>query len=68
MNGHTTLPIKSWKAEAAKLAADKYVLFDEYYRLKDDVENVELLRRGTENIMREDVSRTQLPQAHGIDL
>lgn len=51
MNGRTPIPIKAWKEEQAKLTAEKYTLFDEYYQLKDETRNVEVLRRGAEKIM-----------------
>ena len=51
MNGREKLPIKAWKEEQSKLIAGRFELYDEYYKLKDDVKNVEVLRRGAENIM-----------------
>jgi len=53
MNGRTGLPIKTWTEEQSKLIADKFTLCEEYYRLKGDVRNVEVLRKGAENIMKE---------------
>ena len=54
MTGRTVLPIKTWKAEQAKLFAERYAHCDEYYKLKEDVRNVEVLRRSAEEIMRGD--------------
>ena len=54
MNGKKTLPIKTWQAEQAKLTADKFSLCEDFYRLKDEIRNVEVLRRGAENLMREE--------------
>jgi hypothetical protein len=68
MNGRTKIPVNTWKAEQKKLIVGKYSLCEEYYRLKDDTRNVELLRRGVENILRDDIARTQPTRAHGIDL
>jgi len=51
MNGRTTIPIKAWLAERDKLSAEKFTLSDKYYRLKEEVRAVEVLRRGAENIM-----------------
>ncbi|MDR1439977.1 MAG: hypothetical protein LBJ10_08205 [Clostridiales bacterium] len=54
MNGKMPLQVRAWQAEQAKLTADKYALFDEYYMLKDHIRNVEVLRKGAENILREE--------------
>ena len=35
------------------LTAERFLLCEEYYRLKDETHSVELLRKGAENIMRE---------------
>ena len=55
MNGKTLSPdtVKAWEKEALELTAKKFELCDEFYRLKDEVKNVETLRRGAENIMKE---------------
>ena len=50
-------PVKEWKAELMSKTAERYALCDEYYRLDDDLRSVEALRRGAENIMREDVDK-----------
>ena len=51
----TAIPEKDWRAEHATLAAERYTLCEEYYKLKDDVKSVEFLRSGAENIMNNDV-------------
>ena len=51
MNGRTGLPIKAWKEEHIKLTAEKYALCEEYYRVKDDVKNVEVFQKGAEGIL-----------------
>ena len=67
MNGREALPIKKWKAEHERLTADKFSLFDEYYRLKDEVRNVEVLRRDAENLMSGVEAERQLRnQEYGI--
>ena len=55
MNGRAGLPVKSWKAERDKLTAERLMLCEDYYRLKDETRNVELLRKGAENIMRDSI-------------
>ena len=60
LNGRTAIPEKAWRAEFAALTAERYSLCEEYYKLRDDVKNVEVLRRGAEHIMSEDApERTQ---------
>ena len=67
MNGREKLPIKKWKEERERLTAEKFALCEDYYKLKDDVKNVEALRRSVDNLMREDVR--DVPQrTKGIDL
>jgi len=68
MNGRTALPIKAWTEEQTRLTADKYALFEDYYKFKEDVRNVEVLRRGTENIIGAETRRTQPMQEQGIKL
>ena len=60
LNGRTAIPEKEWRAEFTALIAERYALCEEYYKLKDDVKSVEVLRRGAENIMNENApERTQ---------
>ena len=51
LNGRTTIPEKAWKAEREKLLAERYSLAEQYYDLKADAKNVEVLRRGAEKII-----------------
>ena len=53
LNGYGKIPEKEWRAEKEKLLAERYTLVDEYYKLNDDLKNVEALRRGAENLMRD---------------
>ena len=55
MNGRTDPPpIKEWRAEQTKLTTAKYALCERYYALQDEVRSIEQLRKGAENIMREE--------------
>jgi len=47
-------PIKEWRAEQTKLTTAKYALCERYYALQDDVRSIEQLRKGAENIMRDE--------------
>jgi hypothetical protein len=55
LNERTTIPEKKWRSELAELTAERYSLCEEYYKLKDDVKSVEVLRRSAESIMNNDV-------------
>jgi hypothetical protein len=69
MNGRTDPPpIKDWRKEKEKLTAAKYALCERYYALQDEIRSVEQLRKGAENIMREDVQERQPKRAHDVDL
>jgi chromosome segregation ATPase len=61
LNGKTTrAPLNEWKAERAKLGGEKNALYKEYYTLKDEVAQVEKMRRHIEDIAREE-SRERQP-------
>jgi DNA repair exonuclease SbcCD ATPase subunit len=60
-------PIKEWRAEHTKLTAAKYAACERYCALQDEVRSIEQLRRGAENIMREDVQERQRTRTQGID-
>ncbi|MCC8122092.1 MAG: hypothetical protein LIO58_00900 [Oscillospiraceae bacterium] len=54
MNGKTGLPIKAWKTERDKLNADRKRLNGEYVSLKNEIVEVEKIRKNVYEIMRED--------------
>jgi len=69
MNGRTDPPpIKDWQAEQKKLTTAKFALTERYYGLQDEVRSVEQLRKGVENIMRDEPQRTQPHRAQGMEL
>jgi len=53
MNGRATLPIKAWKAERVQLTNEKSRLNRDYTLLKDEVREVEQIRRSVYAIVRE---------------
>lgn len=59
MNGKATLPIKTWKTERDKLKAERQQLSHRYYALKDEVKEVDQIRKSVYNIMREETHREQ---------
>ena len=68
MNGRTTVPVKAWQAEQKRMTADRFSLCEIYYRLRDETRSIELLLRGAENLMREDVRERGQQRSHNIDL
>ena len=63
MNGRTLLPIEKWQEERERLSAEKFSLCEQYYKLKDDVRNVEVLRRGAEGVMGVETQKERQPKA-----
>jgi hypothetical protein len=68
MNGRKDPPpIKDWKSEYTKLTGYKAKLCEKYYSLQDEVRNVELLKKGADNIMRESVKEVPTKR-HSMEL
>jgi ATP-dependent exoDNAse (exonuclease V) alpha subunit len=61
LNGHTKIPKGAWKAEREKLLRERFNLAEQYYDLKADVRNVEVIRRGAEQIINR-AEQTQAPK------
>ena len=57
MNGRKDLPIAKWQAEQKALTSERFYIAEDYYRLKDEVKSVEVLRRGVEQLMLENSQR-----------
>ena len=53
LNGRTAISKKDWREELKRLLSERYAHVDEYYKLRDDVRSVEVLRRGAERLMGE---------------
>ena len=51
MNGKTALPVKAWKAEYAKLTAERETLNRRYLALKGEVKEAEQIRRSVYSIL-----------------
>jgi hypothetical protein len=65
LNGRTAIPEKEWRAEREMKLANRFMLFEEYYKLKKDIQNIEVLRRGAETMMREIVP--ERTRARGVE-
>lgn len=68
LNGKTSVPIKAWKTERDKLNAEKQQLSRRYYTLKDEVKEVEQIRRNVYSILREENGREQPTRKHDLEL
>lgn len=68
MNGKTTIPTKAWKAEYAKLTADRNRLNQRYVALKDEVKEAEQIRRSVYSILRQEQREQQPRRAQDIGL
>jgi DNA invertase Pin-like site-specific DNA recombinase len=68
MNGHTSLPIKSWKAERDTLITERKRLNQEYVMLKEEVREVEVIRRNVYDIMRAEARREQPKRTQDVEL
>ena len=68
MNGRTNLPIKKWKAEAAQLAAEKNRLYQDFYKLRDEVREVEIIKRNMEHVMQADAPKRTVTRNKGMEL
>lgn len=68
MNGKTGIPVKTWKAERNKLNAEKQQLSHRYYKLKDEVKEVEQIRRNVYSILKEENGREQPTRKYDLEL
>jgi len=68
MNGHTSLPIKTWKAEVAQLTAEKNRLYQDFYKLRDEVREVEIIKRNMEQVIRRDELEVKRSKVRDIEL
>jgi len=68
LNGRKEIPVKEWRAEQTTLTAERFSLCEDYYKLKDETSSVEVLRKGAENIMRQEQREQQPRRAQDIDL
>ena len=53
LNGRDKIPEQDWRAERNKLLGQRYVHVEDYYKLKEDVKEVERIRHCAELIIRD---------------
>jgi hypothetical protein len=66
MNGRTKIPVHKWKSELETLTAKRISLAERFCFLRDEVRNIEVLRRGTEGVMRESQLQ-EAPRTKGVE-
>ncbi len=59
LNGKATLPTKAWKAEYARLTAERKTLNQRYLALKDEVKEAERIRKSVYSILRQEQRERQ---------
>ena len=52
LNGRDTIPEKQWRNELETIRNRKFAQYDEYCKLKDDVQKIEVLRRSADNLIK----------------
>ena len=67
MNGKTTIPAKAWKAEYAKLTAERKTLNQQYLALKDEVKEAEQIRKSVYSILRQEQRQQQPHKAQDVE-
>ncbi|MGL5253421.1 MAG: hypothetical protein ACRC9L_00090 [Brevinema sp.] len=67
MNGHTSLPVKAWKAEYAKLTAEHRTLGGRYLSLKEKVKEAEQIRKSVYSILRQEQREKAPHKAQDMD-
>ena len=61
MNGKTTIPVKAWKTEYAKLTNQWKTLNQRYLELKEEVKEAEKIRKSVYSMLRQE-QREHAPQ------
>ncbi len=67
MNGKTALPVKAWKAEYAKLTAERKTLNQRYLALKEEVKEAEKIRKSVYSILRQEQREQQLHRKQDME-
>ena len=68
MNGKTTLPTKTWKAERIKLTNERKLLDRDYAALKDEVKEAEQIRKNVYSIIRQEQRERQPHRSKNVEL
>jgi hypothetical protein len=69
LNGKVkTPPLKKWKAEREEKTADKERLYKGYYALKEEVKEVEQIKKSVYEILRREEPQKQHRKSHNMEL
>ena len=66
MNGKTTIPVKAWKTEYAKLTNQWKTLNQRYLELKEEVKEAEKIRKSVYSIFAAGTAGTRAPKERRI--
>ena len=67
MNGKTTIPVKAWKTEYAKLTNQWKTLNQRYLELKEEVKEAEKIRKSVYSILRQEQREQQPRRAQDME-
>ena len=68
MNGRTKLSIANRQKEQKEISSKRYALCDEFYSQKDEIPNMEAIRRSIEGLMKGELMREQPQKIKGAEL
>ncbi len=68
LNGRDKIPLHTWKAETAQLTDEKDNLYQQYYALKEEVKEVEVIRRNVESVARGNELKVKTRPTHDAEL
>ena len=68
LNGRTTIPTSDWKKEQERLRAYRYSLCENFYKLSDDVRMTEIIKKGAEEIIKEEVRDVQRTRPRDVEV
>jgi hypothetical protein len=68
LNGRTEIPLKKWRAERDRLTAEKSVLTCEYVALKEEVRDMEAIRKYAEEVNRAIAPQKTASKSHGLEV
>jgi ATP-dependent helicase YprA (DUF1998 family) len=68
LNGRNEIPYYTWTAERAKLTVERKTLNREYLSLKDEVKEVEQIRKNADSILRQEQREQQPRRARDMEL
>ena len=68
LNGKTDIPTQAWKKELVQLTDTRISLAESFYNLKDELKNAEVLRRGMDELMKDELQRSKPQRVHGAEL